>query len=94
MIKKIVTALKGFRTLVFNGAMGVVLVLNQFGAFGTDPVPTADDVNAGLDHFSTGLDSIEKGVAAALVFGNLILRAITNTTIGKKTSPAPTPPST
>lgn len=76
--------LKGWKTIAFNVLMGAVLLLNQFGLFGSDPVPVADQVHAGLD-------SIEQGVAGLLVVGNMILRAVTNTTVLKKTSPAPSP---
>jgi hypothetical protein len=76
--------LKGWKTISFNVLMGAILLLNQFSLFGTDPVPSADQVHAGLD-------SVEQGVAALLVVGNMILRAITNTTVLKKTSPAPMP---
>lgn len=76
--------LAGWKTVAFNAIMATVLVLNQFGQFGTDEVPTEESVNAGLD-------ALDQGVAALLVIGNVILRAITKTTIFKKTSPAPMP---
>lgn len=81
--------LKGFKTIIFNGVMVVVFALNQFGAFGTDaPAPTDVDVNAVLD---AGLDVVDKAVAIAAAIGNAILRFGINTTVFKKTSPAPYP---
>lgn len=76
--------LAGWKTIAFNVLMASVLVLNQFNAFGVDTPPTEDQVQ-------TGLDQIDQGAAALLVIGNMILRAITNTTMFKKTSPAPMP---
>lgn len=85
-------ALKGFKTLIFNGVMVVIFALNQFGAFGAEhPAPSADVVDATLN---AGLDSVDKILAIATAIGNAILRFGSNTTALKKTSPAPMPPST
>lgn len=78
--------LTGWKTLIFNGVVLVIFGLNQFGAFGQDnPAPTSDQVHAGLD-------AVEQGLVLLAAIGNSILRAGSNTTIFKKTSPAPSPP--
>ncbi len=71
--------LKGFRTILFNAVMGLVAVLNAFGLFGTDAAPSADQVTAAFD----GLDV---ALAAIWSIGNVILRAITNTPMFKKST--------
>lgn len=81
-------ALKGFKTIIFNGLMVVVFALNQFGAFGAEAVPTPDGVDAVL---TGGLDAVDKVLALLTAIGNAALRFGVNTTVFKKTSPAPSP---
>lgn len=79
--------LTGWKTLIFNGVMALVLVATQFGLFTGDNVaPTGDQVHGVLDN----LDGV---IAGILAIGNALLRAGSNTTIFKSTSPAPQPPS-
>lgn len=83
-MKKYLDALKGWKTVAFNVVIVVVFALNQVGAFGNDAAPTGEQIHAGLD----GLDAALTALAS---IGNIILRAGVNTTIFKKTSPAPAP---
>lgn len=78
--------LAGWKTVLFNAGIVLVLALNQFGLFGQDnPAPTPEQLHGGLDQLDAGL-------VALGAFGNAVLRAVTNTTIFKSTSPAPQPP--
>ncbi len=80
------TFLSGWKTVIFNVVVLAIYALNQFNLFGTDnPAPTSDQVHAGLD-------AIDNGLVLLAAIGNAILRAGSNTTIFKSTSPAPNPP--
>jgi hypothetical protein len=68
--------MKGYRTLIFNGIMALVAILSQFGAFGDTPAPTAEAVNQGLD-------LIDQIIMAVTVIGNMGLRVVTTTPVGK-----------
>lgn len=72
------TTLKGYRTLIFNLAMGVLLAIRGF--YPDAELPDAPAVEAAIGAF---LDSLE----VLIVLGNVILRALTTTPIGKKEAP-------
>lgn len=81
--------LKGFKTIIFNAALIAIFALNQVGAFGAEhPAPTADVVDATLN---AGLESVDKILGLIGAIGNAVLRFGANTTVFKKTSPAPMP---
>lgn len=69
--------MKGWRTIIFNIVMAAVAILNQFGAFGADtPIPTAEAVNQSLD-------LVEVLFTAFWGLGNVGLRTITTTAVGR-----------
>lgn len=66
--------LKGYRTIAFNLVMGILMVYQVRTG---QPVPSAEAVQTGIDDVGTGL-------AVLWVAGSAVLRAITNTRIGRK----------
>lgn len=66
--------LKGYRTVLFNLIMGVAALAVTLGY--VEVAPSGDDVNVFLDH----LDAV---LSAVWLVGNLILRRMTTTPIGK-----------
>lgn len=74
-IKQRINKMTGFKTVLFNLIMGVVMLLVQrfdLGLTNEDTAPIVDSI-----------------VTLIWLGGNLVLRAISNTSIFKKTSPAP-----
>jgi len=69
------TAFKGYRTLIFNAIMALLLVIR--GVYPEAELPDETAVNSLIDGVFASLDAI-------LVVGNLILRAFTTTPIGKQ----------
>lgn len=67
--------LKGYRTVIFNVTMTVIMALSVWQP--DAQVPTAADVN-------TALQYLEEAVALFWGVGNLALRAVTNTSIFNK----------
>lgn len=67
--------LKGFRTLIFNVVMGIVMLLRALGA--DTEMPTEEQVSAAID-------SLDVALTAIWAIGNLLLRAITDSPIFKK----------
>lgn len=67
---------KGYRTIVFNAIMLVLMLAAQQGWIGADDSPTGEEVNAWLD----SLDAVLTG---AWGVGNIALRFVTNTSVGK-----------
>ena len=68
--------MKGYRTILFNAIMATIAILSQFGLFGDATVPDAGAVNQGLDV----VDAI---FTAFWGIGNVGLRMVTNTAVGK-----------
>jgi hypothetical protein len=68
--------MKGYRTIIFNVIMAGIMVLSQFGLFGDTVAPDAAAVNQGLD-------TLEVILTAVWGAGNLGLRAVTTTPVGK-----------
>lgn len=66
--------LKGYRTLIFNGIMTIIMVLKMWKP--ETEVP-------GVEEIEGGIDAVEGAITFVWGLGNLILRAITNTSIGK-----------
>ena len=74
--------MKGYKTIVFNVLMVAIAIAH---ALNPDAVlPSGDAVQGATDQTVVALSALW-GV------GNVILRAVTNSTIFKKTSPAPDP---
>lgn len=69
--------MKGYRTLVFNAIMAILAGLSMTGVLGSDNMPSADQVNEGLD-------ALDKFLLFATPIGNAILRFMTTTTVGQK----------
>lgn len=67
--------MKGYRTIIFNLIMAAIAALRVVSP--ESVLPSDADVN-------TALTVIDSALTAVTVIGNLILRAITNTKIGKK----------
>jgi hypothetical protein len=67
-----VSVMKGFRTIIFNSIMLIVMILSQIGVFTPENAPDAAAVNAFLD-------SMDAVLVFALTVGNIILRFFTNT---------------
>lgn len=67
--------LKGYKTVIFNVIMTAILIANTTGLVTIDAVE--------LDVAGT-LDAVETALIAVWGFGNLLLRAVTNTSIFDK----------
>ena len=66
---------KGYKTVVFNVLIGLLMVWKAVSP--ESELPTPDMLN-GL------LDSLYASLEAILVVGNIVLRAVTNTAVGRK----------
>jgi len=66
---------KGYKTIAFNVIVGLLLVWRAVRP--ADEIPSSEQVSALLDSLYASLDAI-------LVVGNLVLRAMTNTALGRK----------
>lgn len=66
---------KGYKTIAFNVIVGLLLVWRAVRP--ADEIPSSEQVSALLDSLYASLDAI-------LVVGNLVLRAVTNTALGRK----------
>lgn len=66
---------KGYKTVAFNVIVGLLLVWRAVRP--ADEIPSSEQV-------STLLDSLYASLDAIMVVGNLVLRAMTNTAIGRK----------
>jgi hypothetical protein len=75
-------ALKGYKTAIFNVVMPLLLMYASFN-------PGSDTPDAAAVH--QGLTAIESAITIIWAAGNWVLRAFSNTTMFKKTSPAPMP---
>lgn len=67
---------KGWRTIIFNVIMLGFMIASQTGMIGADQVPTGEAVSGWLDN----LDLVLSGIWGV---GNLGLRMITDTSVGK-----------
>lgn len=66
--------MKGYRTIIFNVLMLGVFLANQFSG----------DLGITEEQIGVASDVIDKLIGAALVFGNVGLRLVTDTPVGKK----------
>ena len=66
---------KGYKTVVFNVLIGLVMVWKAVSP--ESELPTPEMLNGLLDTLYASLDAI-------LVVGNIVLRAVTNTSVGRK----------
>lgn len=66
---------KGYKTIAFNVIVGLLLVWRAVRP--ADEIPSSEQVSALLDSLYASLDAI-------LVVGNMVLRAVTNTALGRK----------
>lgn len=66
---------KGYKTIAFNVIVGLLLVWRAVRP--ADEIPSSEQVSALLDSLYASLDAI-------LVVGNLVLRAVTDTALGRK----------
>ena len=66
---------KGYKTVIFNVLIGLVMVWKAVSP--ESELPTPELLSGLLDSLYASLDSI-------LVVGNIVLRAVTNTAIGRK----------
>jgi len=76
------TKLKGWKTVAFNLIMPLMLLLAAYSP--GQELPDGEQIQHGLD-------TTEAAITAIWTIGNLVLRAFSNTTIFKSTSPAPMP---
>lgn len=67
--------LKGYRTVLFNVIVGLLLVWRAVAP--GDEIPSESQV-------STLLDSLYASLDAILVVGNIVLRKFTDTPVGRK----------
>lgn len=74
--------LKGYRTMIFNVTMSLAMILSATGVIAPEQVPGQEAVNTFLDNLSVVLG----GVTVVI---NMILRAVTNTPLGRKEPAAP-----
>lgn len=74
--------LKGYKTVIFNLIMLIIAALRIMSP--ESVLPSDVDVNQWLN----GLDAL---LVLTITLGNMILRAITDSSVFKKTSPAPMP---
>jgi hypothetical protein len=66
---------KGYKTVVFNVLIGLVMVWKAVSP--ESELPTPEMLNGLLDTLYASLEAI-------LVVGNIVLRAVTNTAVGRK----------
>lgn len=66
---------KGYKTVIFNVLIGLLMVWKAVSP--ESELPTPELLN-GL------LDSLYASLEAILVVGNIVLRAVTNTSVGRK----------
>lgn len=66
---------KGYKTVIFNVLIGLLMVWKAVSP--ESELPTPELLN-GL------LDSLYASLEAILVVGNIVLRAVTNTAVGRK----------
>lgn len=66
---------KGYKTVIFNVLIGLLMVWKAVSP--ESELPTPDMLNGLLDSLYASLDAI-------LVVGNIVLRAVTNTSVGRK----------
>ena len=66
---------KGYKTVIFNVLIGLLMVWKAVSP--ESELPTPELLNGLLDSLYASLDSI-------LVVGNIVLRAVTKTAIGRK----------
>jgi hypothetical protein len=66
---------KGYKTVVFNVLIGLVMVWKAVSP--ESELPTPEMLNGLLDTLYASLEAI-------LVVGNIVLRAVTNTALGRK----------
>jgi hypothetical protein len=66
---------KGYKTVVFNVLIGLVMVWKAVSP--ESELPTPELLNGLLDTLYASLEAI-------LVVGNIVLRAVTNTAVGRK----------
>ena len=69
--------LKGWRTIVFNAVMTLIMTLSLWSPEQAANLPGVEQVNELINES-------EKLIATIWGFGNVVLRAITNTPLGKK----------
>lgn len=67
--------LKGYRTVIFNVIMGLLLIWRSVAP--ADEIPTDSQVQTLVDTVFSALDAI-------LVVGNILLRKVTDTPLGQK----------
>ena len=67
--------LKGYRTVIFNVIMGIIMLVRVFNP--DAQLPADEAVNQALDATSAALDAV-------WLVGNLVLRAITDSPIFRK----------
>lgn len=70
-------AFKGYRTVIFNLIMTAAMIASMQGWIGSDDQPSAETVNLFLNN-------LEGVLAAIWGVGNIALRTVTTTPIGKK----------
>ena len=66
--------LKGYRTIIFNVIMTALMILKMWQP--ETEIPGGEEI-------STGLDMVDAAIAFVWGIGNLIFRAITDTSIGE-----------
>lgn len=69
--------LKGYRTVVFNLIMSAIMIVSLWSPEAATQLPGIEEVNEALNKF-------EELIALVWGMGNVFLRAITNTALGKK----------
>lgn len=70
-----IDSLKGYRTVIFNVIVGLLMVWRAVAP--GDEVPTEGMINTLIDSLFNALD-------AFLVVGNIVLRKLTDTPLGRK----------
>jgi hypothetical protein len=66
---------KGYKTVIFNVLIGLLMVWKAVSP--ESELPTPEMLNGLLDTLYASLEAI-------LVVGNIVLRAVTNTAVGRK----------
>ncbi len=74
------SSLKGFRTVIFNIIMGAIMVIRAFNPEAELP----DEVAV-----QGAVDAVDAAISSVWLVGNLILRAITDSSIFKKEPDSP-----
>lgn len=69
--------MKGYRTIVFNSIMAVIMLLSTFGVIAPSESPEASTVNAVLDN----LDAL---IGTVTILVNFVLRFMTSSKVGAK----------